>query len=686
MRIVFLFVCMLPILLRAIVVPYSREMIKTDTNHISTMEKISPPDKSPIPQKTDTWFWHDEKNLYVYWELEIDGKFYPGAYAIRDDNQNCDYVRFQMKTMKNEDFAYYFSAFPRGTAFDAVRRDNFQIDKAWNSLYYCKSEYTDRLWKVTMVIPFKDLRYEGTPPYHWSFSTARQIDSNNSAYSYPFVPVVNQSIKQYYNSLEELIINEEIEEPQNFRVMPYFYRSYDSLTKTQTFDPDHVGMNLIIRPSNNTSLKMAINPDFTEVPIDEERDSHNDKYPPQLTENRVFFTEDMNAFGVDESVFYSRNIMQPQFAIKYTYSGKNWNMGFLSAKDKKTEDNGTTINPDDMYNIIAFKPQIRDFTNQMTLLTRTNSGYRNAVLYMNPYYQLSPTTSIEAKLAYSNEKYDSLTAINGSYLFMRAVKRYSHVLTLLAIRTISRDYMPGMASYSNQYEKNLNSGHYGFEYDDNFENSYIESLHLDSYGNIVYNREGDEKLGSWDISNNMSLTMQNKLSANASINYGTERVCNTLLDFYSSNATFNCNKWLLCNFYLGAGHSDAIVYRLAETRNNNNLYWGINGFIGPIISYIFRFNHILWEDLPVPYDNEYNIVNLDMELTFSNTLKFVNGVRFNDYEFNNTDSQVGYFCTMHWLCNPSTTFYLGYKSTEEEVLDVRNKISESYWFKISKTF
>ncbi len=75
MRVLFMLIMLIPFMIQGIVVPFSNELIKTETNHTGQMVKTSPPDQAVANLKTDTWFWHDGKNLYIYWEVEIDDNF-----------------------------------------------------------------------------------------------------------------------------------------------------------------------------------------------------------------------------------------------------------------------------------------------------------------------------------------------------------------------------------------------------------------------------------------------------------------------------------------------------------------------------------------------------------------------------------------------------------------------------------
>lgn len=679
---------LIPSLIVCIEVPYSQVLVKTDSNHLRGMERISPPDHELIELETDCWFWHDGKNLYAYWELEIDEHFSPGVFATRDDTQTSDYVRIQIKTVSHEDFAYYFAAYPRGTCFDAVRKENFQVDKAWNSRYNCISTYSDKVWQVTMMIPFKDLRFEGDAPYHWSVSLARQVQATGSAYGNPYSSTSGCTIRQYFDSFEPMIINETIESSQSYTVIPYFYRSYNSLTKTQTFDPEHIGLNVAYRPSINASLKLALNPDFTEVPIDEERDSHNDKYPPQLNENRLFFTEDMNAFGVGSNIFYSRNIMQPKFAGKYTASGKNWSFGILSAIDKETTMNGEVINRDDFYNAIAYKRQLKSFSSHFTILSRTNDNTGNYVFHSFPFWQVSPTLKVYSRMLYSLNKREKEEFDKGYKVTAGIDKRMGKLSANLNLTDISKLFFPAMGDAGIRENVNLYAIEYSFYYENFVKDSFIRTYSFNHDASGVFEKEGEHEIRNGNIGFGGYFNFINQTSCSFGLRAGKERLDDDLLKWYSLDASYNWSGFLPMNGYFGSNYGKFIHYILADIYPRQTFYCGINGYLGTMISYNLRNNHVIWKGFPreSQLDEEYDITNFDMDITFSNALKFVCGIRYSNYEKSQQKQHIGYFSTMHWYVNSTTTLYAGYKATEDENGEDFVKTSGSCWFKIMKVF
>lgn len=701
MKYILLTCCMLACALgQALVVPFSMEPLRSPENRIGDMRRIAPADSQSLELKTDCWVRHDGKNIYFEWEMEIDELFEPGAYATRDDNQASDFVRVQIKTMANEDLAYYFTLYPRGTCFDAVRKENLQVDKAWNSHFWGRSEYSDTHWSCLMVIPFRDLRFEGQPPYRWTYSIARQVQGTLSSYSDPYTPVSGRTPRQYYDSLAPLEIREVIEKPRNYDVIPYFYRSYDMLTRQTSFDPNNLGLNLIYRPNTNSSLKLSFNPDFTEVPVDEERDLHNSKYPPQLPENRIFFTEDINAFGVTDGQFYSRNIMQPQYAVKFTSVGRGWNLGFMSAKDRRVTSNGMVTNRDDEYNILAFRPYLGRLKLQTALLARTNiedEDY-NLLMFGAPGWTISPAWQINARLAGTWDKHAGIDARKGYLAALGSDQQIGDLFNSISIGSISEDYCPGMGSNASRYLVDLHYGSLVNSFYKEFDRSFFRSLRAYLNGNLYTERDSGLRQMSSDLMGGMTLDTEIKANVDINLSTGSERMVNgKLLDWSGYSGNLSVYRWRACNFYFGGSVNNSVVFGLTDPRRSYpsyDVFAGINGFLGPVISYIFRANHTRWDALPDASafvygyrdDDSYEFVNLDMELTFSNDLKLVSGLRYNNYETPTQKEHLGWFCTMHWALNPDTKLYVGYKSSQNDFNAGLQKTAENAWLKISRAF
>ena len=164
-----IFLVILHIALLSFDIPYSQKELKNSINHISEFKRIYPADSLLCPFSNDAWFWHDESNLYILWEGEIDNDFEKGNFSPRDYFVKSDYLRLEIITDINNYYSYVFYCFPLLNKYDAVRNSSLRQDKNWDSSYEYSSEITENKWIEKLKIPFKDLRFYGSPPYHWKF-------------------------------------------------------------------------------------------------------------------------------------------------------------------------------------------------------------------------------------------------------------------------------------------------------------------------------------------------------------------------------------------------------------------------------------------------------------------------------------------------------------------------------------
>jgi len=132
----------------SITVPFSNQLIKSDSNHISNFIRVSPNDKIESPLGIDVWLWHNQKTIFVYWEVEIDSNFVEGNFNQKDLPPKSDELRMQIITNYLDNSAYTFWATPKSNSIDAIRLPNMQFDMNWNSNYTYKSKVTDTLWVV----------------------------------------------------------------------------------------------------------------------------------------------------------------------------------------------------------------------------------------------------------------------------------------------------------------------------------------------------------------------------------------------------------------------------------------------------------------------------------------------------------------------------------------------------------
>jgi hypothetical protein len=687
----FVFVLLLAVgMLQAFRVPYSHELVKTTDNCLTGLQRADPPDQAIEPLGTEARVWHDGHNLCIQFEMTIDSTFVPGVNATWDDYQNSDYIRVQLSTIEDSQFAYFFAVYPLGNCVDAIRDENLNLDNAWNSSFVGESHYEGNSWTCLVKIPFRALRFSGKPPYHWGISIARRNESLRSSYVYPYSSTSQMTREAYFRCFIPIEIGETIETPRNYRIVPSFYRSYDLVGKTQSFDPDNVGLTLVYRPSTLSSVKMAFNPDFSDVPVDEERDSHNDRYPPTLNENRLFFTEDVNAFGVGSSEFYSRNIMQPKYAVKYTLNTPHWTVGAMNALDKETRIDGQVANPDDMYSILAVKPEFGRWSCQTATLHRSNSGsdYANTLLYFRPQWVASDHFTFRGFYIHTRDKLDTLATKNGDFIGGSMGVHYGGLDTSFYTQRVTSGYFPGMGDGSSQGQTGYTQGGGNISYTRAIQHSWIYLV--TESANFNQTHENSDMATIRDDSANIYFDFRFRPRFTLTTYQGTsrERVGGELLRNTWSNLNLSWYQYHWAELSITGGGGQQIFRSLGGVYPNRELDVSWSGTAGAYISYILRDSHFWWKDMPqiAGLDNEFDVTNLDLEITFTNRIKLVCGVRYNNYEGYYSQEHLGSFTTLRWDYNPTTRFFLGYRDSSQVADGTRSTLAESAWFKVIHEF
>ncbi len=664
-------------LLTAFEIPFSETVLKSERNHLSNFVKIYPADSLIIPMKTDVWLWRDKENLKLYFEAEINDNFNKGKLAKRDEWVECDFMRVQIITDITDCYAYMFSIFPLGNKDDGIRQPDLNINSEWDSNYTYENNISDTIWSSSVTIPFKDLRFYGSPPYKWKIILTRYFQNEDEYYSIPFGTV--DMGKDYFRTAYDITIKDDISNKKNYRITPYFTKKYD--LRKKSFGSENIGLDFSFNPASSAKMKISINPDFTDIPIDEVEDNFNVRYSPSYSENRYFFIEDLDVFGTENRLFYSRHIRQPQYAVKFTGNSKKFSYGFLSAMDKKITEGDELLNNDDFFNILAFKSKRQNLSVQITLLNRMNKNYHNEVFVLNPVWEFIPNNSIwfESDLSLikkSNTKkgYFLSTGYNGkkgnidwSASIYKCSKNYSADTGLLYRTDFSR--FKGNINYKKEINNEI----------------------LKSFGsNIRFNRnnESDNSLYRQDAGFGFWTSFKQKFNINADINSGQENFEGIIRNFNSIYISFSYWKYSLMNFQITYGINKTLVYSLNDiyrARDLNIRFWGD---IGTKLSYNIFVQQNKYFDFPTESnaDDQYRIINTDLTINFSNYFSLTNGLRYNDYESLYSSSYLGFFSNLRFEFKENCNIYLGYKTAQDEIEKEFITDYEQIFTKISYNF
>ncbi|MCB0664206.1 MAG: carbohydrate binding family 9 domain-containing protein [Saprospiraceae bacterium] len=271
--------------------------------------------------QTEVRMTYDENNIYVAAKCYGGGPYI--IQSLKRDNMefwNGDAFAVVFDPVNEKTSGVYFGTNPASVQTDALvsgqtgRRGNTSgssgINNAWDNKWYCKSKsYTDH-WTVEMAIPFKTLRYGEKD--RWGINFVRSDTRTNSYHTWSPVPVQFRGVDLGYTGALKWDQAPAIAKG-NVAVIPYALASTfkDHELELPGENEVRVGADAKIAVTSSLNLDLTINPDFSQVEVDEQvtnLTTVNIRFP----EKRLFFLENNDVFedfGIPPMrPFFSRRI------------------------------------------------------------------------------------------------------------------------------------------------------------------------------------------------------------------------------------------------------------------------------------------------------------------------------------------------------------------------------------------
>jgi hypothetical protein len=320
-----------------------------------------PGDNTEASKPTEVMMMYDEKHLYVAFKCWDEKDKIRATIAKRDEIFGEDNVRMWLDTYNDQRRAYVLGFNPLGIQQDGIYTEGQGADFSVDIVMESKGVIEDWGWSVEIKIPFKSLRYTAGKDKMWGFNAARNIDRFNDEFD-QWLPD-DRNISGFLVKHGKITGLDEIKYERTLEIVP-------SITLSQTgnrkrtipnagfnnplgrynpiFNPNgiqdpgkftndpikqDIGVNLKYTISPNVTLDAAINPDYAEIEADAPVVTANQRFPIFFQEKRPFFLEGKEIFESPLSPFYSRTIVDPDFAAKLTGKIGKTSFGFLGASD-----------------------------------------------------------------------------------------------------------------------------------------------------------------------------------------------------------------------------------------------------------------------------------------------------------------------------------------------------------------
>jgi hypothetical protein len=354
--------------------------------------QTNPGDNIAPSKPTEVMMMYDEKNLYVAFKCWDEKDKVRATIAKRDNVFGEDNVRIWLDTYNDQRRAYILGFNPFGVQQDGIftegQGNDFSVDIVMDS----KGVIEEWGWSVEVSIPFKSLRYTAGKGRMWGFNLARNIDRFNDEFD-QWLPD-DRNISGFLIKHGKITGLDDVKYERTLEVVPSVTFS-ETGRKTRTIaradlapgliDPGRfvnqpirkdIGVTLKYTITPSVTLDAAINPDFAEIEADSPVISANQRFP-------IFF-EGADIFNSPLRVFYSRNIVDPDFAVKLTGKLGKTSFGILAASD-----NAPGNYDEDDRNDRSVRPRIDEFLDKNAMFAvlrlKRDFGKENNIGFFGTY-------------------------------------------------------------------------------------------------------------------------------------------------------------------------------------------------------------------------------------------------------------------------------------------------------------
>jgi hypothetical protein len=290
---------------------------------------------------TEVYMTYDALNLYVAFKCWDEKDKIRASVANRDNVYGEDNVRMWLDTYNDQRRAYVVGFNPLGIQQDGIYTEGQGADFSVDIVMESKGAIHDWGWAVEVKIPFKSIRYTAGKGKMWGFNVARNIDRFNDEFD-QWLPD-DRDVSGFLIKNGHITGMDEIKYSRTLQVVPSVTLSESGERVSDRLVPggrfvNHqlkkdIGVNLKYTISPNVTLDAAINPDYAEIEADAPVVSANQRFPIYFQEKRPFFLESKEIFDSPLVVFYSRNIVDPDVALKLTGKINKTSFGILAASD-----------------------------------------------------------------------------------------------------------------------------------------------------------------------------------------------------------------------------------------------------------------------------------------------------------------------------------------------------------------
>jgi hypothetical protein len=286
--------------------------------------QYDPEEGAPATERTTVRALFDDDNIYFgIFCYDSEPSLIDRQLTRRDRTSQSDRVSVIIDSYHGHTTAFLFGVAASGVQSDGVfSYDGLVYDVQWDAVWEVATAVTPAGWGAEFRIPFSALRFSRQDSeYVWGVNFRRYISRKNETDEWVMVPrsETPPGVISSVSRMGHLSGLTNISPPLHIEILPYQVSSFGRFAQDAPFPPREelngsLGVDLKYGITNNSTLDLAVNPDFGQVEVDQavlNLTVFETIYPekrPFFLEGSSFFTFG-NAFdNRDLKLFYSRRI------------------------------------------------------------------------------------------------------------------------------------------------------------------------------------------------------------------------------------------------------------------------------------------------------------------------------------------------------------------------------------------
>jgi hypothetical protein len=355
---------------------------------VSDFMQRDPDNGQPGSERTVARVMFDEENIYLSFVM-YDGQ--PERITARDLRRDSrmetdDSIAVILDTFDDRRNGFIFQVNPLGTKYDALLRNESQINSDWDEKWEAAAQITDEGWQVEIAIPWQALRFQ-TGSHTWGIDFRRELRRRNEEMAWS-----NYRRGFRFTQISQggsLVGLEDLALTQRFRFQPYASGGGSRVNASDEPYSDATGgigvEDFKVQITPNLTADFTANTDFAQVEDDTERVNLS-RFSLFYPEKRDFFLESANNFafgpssrghgGPSLSLMHSRRVGLVEgesvpiiYGAKMTGKIGSTNLGLMNVQTNDSE-----FAPAENYTAIRMRQDVFERSSVGVLLTNVQGG------------------------------------------------------------------------------------------------------------------------------------------------------------------------------------------------------------------------------------------------------------------------------------------------------------------------